>query len=823
MSLPRRPTFIERMLKEPTRMASADLPLRVYGNVAPAAPTGSEPMRQTTSGSGKLLNALKAGGATGSGGSGGAGKRDRYMSWAFGRKQSAGLADDSDFEGTIGAPDREVPRAKRVKNGQRFACDQTSASEAESSEDETPRGGPLVNQTNSNYAMGSLWLPEDGSSKVAREIVASPISESGPMLAFKLPNQPPPLAVMSASVPGRQLLATPATASPQSFADLQKRQVLIDQAIRQQVGPIPAEGNHPILTARIDKWWSASRDAEVPNSPARTFDSASLRSYAESIMMMASPGGGEGNNVLSSHSACRNLESLAASAGVSSSGLVQHSAVPSSSSAVTTLLSSVAPLDGHEAVVGGDSVSRSRVASPRHELLVEEEGESDAYQGSLRSPVVPLESSPEILNDVDLNEFPFSPADEQYGFSRKQSCVTMFSQPSAIESKEEQLQSQHYYELSRRPAHDSLPSYHSEAQDPDLAPYTEGRLSLSKPTYYKAPPTMTETKDVEQDGFQTRPLRLVAKPIAAKLVRTDSVCSETTTPSDYEEEMTRGFKIDGSRRPSVVAANGIPYLQQGGDYRRRPSALFAKQQQHLLEEQRQQTSSRRLTSAPVAVTANSHVVAALKGVRNRVELRSISTGSRVVADEDEQQQIDNVKTRTPMLYSPGLATPTAANVLESLAFGPGNYDDDDEDDDDDDQVNEDAFRLQGLQARRARRPEMPCSPLSSSDSDISVRRWGGSSHNGSTSMAMYSSQSRSSYQRGGVRCVSDSRGLATDVAAKRVRGKAGVMPSLAMMSSTTNMAHPGSRRSRVVSKPLQLPLQQQRLHGGGLRVASMAY
>ncbi|CAO1613360.1 unnamed protein product [Jaminaea pallidilutea] len=198
------------------------------------------------------------------------GGRDKYRRWPKSSRHLGSIENDSDFEGSIGAPDAEVPRATRVKNGRRFACDSTSDEEEEEEEG-------LHMPADTDGTPLAVELPQCGG--------------NGPDPSIVVPdhwNARAPRMISSATVPGHNLagnfdsktwarLSYSLTEGPHKhLLDVCSHPIDGSQRMRSSM---PVDGT---LSAKIANWWAGTWNAEWPidtADPAHTSHTGSLPAH----------------------------------------------------------------------------------------------------------------------------------------------------------------------------------------------------------------------------------------------------------------------------------------------------------------------------------------------------------------------------------------------------------------------------------------------------------------------------------------------------------------------------------------------------------------
>ncbi|CAO1626127.1 unnamed protein product [Parajaminaea phylloscopi] len=475
---PRRPTFVQKAIAQPSRGSTVDVDARLSQSERSAPPSSASdrsagcqsPGRPGSVPSGGLLSAFASSfqqvpTSTGGG-------KDRYLSWpakSF-RRKSTNVPIDSDFEGTIGAPDREVPRAVRLKNGERFACEATSSSSAGEESDYSPRL-PVHKQNLMQPKFGSGMLIFEGGATPrtpglagvgAAWARASAQMSRFPVLGGHNESSAAPAQV---TAPGRQLLGAPGlpprfahrrAAGAGSLADLKRHQAIVDDADKRQRASIPRDDDNASLTNKVASWWSGSWDAEWPSPTVsavqtRTCDLAlSPRTLTvpalapAAVEMTSSP---LSSPISMSSELSRGKTSEAPSRLAMSNpymlgaqdSLRRSTSLRPKFAAATTLQSWLAP--------EGPQGWRSR------DLSVPEEGsehssqapeDEELYQGSLKSPFVRrMGSCSDFVVASDDEEFPL----------RKKGSNSSLDSAEILDAVEKQA----------APASEvSLPSYHTD-------------------------------------------------------------------------------------------------------------------------------------------------------------------------------------------------------------------------------------------------------------------------------------------------------------------------------------------------------------------------
>lgn len=486
----RRPTFIQRLLEQPTRATSANLNDRILNSEnshssrqLPAEqpqmcslPASRRPSASANTSNG-ILSAFSSMRILG-----GSGKRD------------AGVPEDSDFEGTIGAPDKELPKASRVRKGQRFACDGTSSSEDDASLfGKSPAPIHAAAQVHPN-GQGFLWLDGHGTPRTPglAGVGASWARASAQFARYPDALPYPPQVVMSNNVNGRQLLGAPNMPPPGqhtlgqkgTFAQLKRHQAMIDGAEQQQRRAIPQDGDSR-LTSKISNWWSGSWDAEWPSptlsaaqqfcvvpdemiSPRSTEPSTISSSYFEKLarnvptppLESASAGSSSPISTIDWSSEESDAVTLRGEAEIkfwekqslarAQADLLRMGSLRPKFAATTTLESWLGAL--------------SPVPSPSDNGNADE---GRGYEGSIKTPVVIQE---EGHSDAEQSN--------NAGWVTEESGNTLYLEESNHASKRtDSFASQPH---SEHPSEASLPSYRTDPQSPQLE---EGRgVILCPPT-----------------------------------------------------------------------------------------------------------------------------------------------------------------------------------------------------------------------------------------------------------------------------------------------------------------------------------------------------
>ncbi|PWN48616.1 hypothetical protein IE53DRAFT_185705 [Violaceomyces palustris] len=210
------------------------------------------------------------------------------------------LLDDSDFEGTIGGKDNELPMAKRIgKKGNRFACDVSS--EEELSPFSFPKmGSPMrfgdntLDSTPGLAGVGAAWPTARRHTAIDFDALEMQAAMGGNFNANSGLVQPddnaPTKHTTQARSPAKGLTAEEkdkldsyTMAMPPS-AHLKGKQL--------QLPPLDSQGSRERLVASVSRWQQASKDAEPVSDPfASPLDrNSSLKSQASSYVSSISHG-----------------------------------------------------------------------------------------------------------------------------------------------------------------------------------------------------------------------------------------------------------------------------------------------------------------------------------------------------------------------------------------------------------------------------------------------------------------------------------------------------------------------------------------------------
>lgn len=458
---PRRPTFVQKAIAHPSRGSTVNVDAKLSrSEQAASASSHSEQgtksgptSRSNTTGTaaGGLLAALSS---TLPIPSGTGPAKERYTHWpakSF-RRKSTNIPIDSDFEGTIGAPDKEVPRAVRVKKGHRFVCEASSGSSAGEESDFIPdESVTSVIPRQRAGAVGMLSLEAGATPRTpgVAGVGASWARASAQMSRYPALASPDVLP----DAPGRQLLGAPGLpprfaqhprAVSASFAELRRQQAIIDDAEQRQRRSIPQQGD-PALTSKVASWWNGSWDAEWPSptESARRQSCAgaapmSPKSLASSFDTLEEPG----SQFLSSQTfgELAQTPSLAPIEDPSllraQDSLKRMSSLRPRFAAVTSLASWLDPNGPPAWRNGGREDDIAEGDSCDEDVL--------PYQGSLKSPVMKdIEVRSDPGTNSDLEDFPMRHKTSRSSFSILQESPRVPIDGAGSEA--------------------SLPSYHSHA------------------------------------------------------------------------------------------------------------------------------------------------------------------------------------------------------------------------------------------------------------------------------------------------------------------------------------------------------------------------